>query len=129
MTHLVDRGPSIPPSSLQSRLRDSREWRGLEQADLARELGVGRSTVSNYERGVTEPGKLVINAWAVVCNIDVEWLKTGTVASPSGGGTTIHGVGTGIHRPLTGPKSSPHHYKAMPSREVAVGPWIGSRVS
>lgn len=67
----------VPPSTLRNRLRDAREWRGLEQSDIARELGIGRSTVSNYERGVTEPGKLVVNAWAVVCDVDVEWLKTG----------------------------------------------------
>ena len=80
MTNIVERGARIPPSTLQNRLRDSREWRGLEQSDLAKTLGVGRSTVSNYERGVTVPGKLVINAWAVVCDVEVEWLKTGIEA-------------------------------------------------
>lgn len=76
-TGVVELGVNIPPSTLQGRLRDAREWRGIEQSDLAKELGIGRSTVSNYERGVTVPGKLVVNAWAVVCDVDVEWLKTG----------------------------------------------------
>jgi transcriptional regulator with XRE-family HTH domain len=71
--------PDIPPSTLGNRLRDSREWRGLEQAQMAEELGIGRSTVSNYERGITPATKLVINAWAVVCQVDVEWLKTGDI--------------------------------------------------
>ena len=49
----------------------------MQQSDLALELGVGRTTISNYEQGVTVPKKLVINAWAAVCDVDVEWLKTG----------------------------------------------------
>lgn len=67
----------IPEFQLKDRLRLSRELKNLEQADIAAELGISRATVSNYERGVTMPGKLVINAWAVVCDVDVEWLKTG----------------------------------------------------
>jgi transcriptional regulator with XRE-family HTH domain len=66
---------NVPPVTLAHRLRIAREWRDLEQVDIARELGVSRATVSNYERGVTSPGKLVVNAWAVVTDVDVEWLK------------------------------------------------------
>lgn len=94
MTIATDPGQRIPPSTLQNRLRDAREWRGLEQADLAAELGIGRSTVSNYERGITPPGKLVVNAWAVACDVDVEWLKTGTEAAtdPRGGNDPAGGT-------------------------------------
>ena len=70
-----------PPSILRNRLRDAREWRGLEQADIAVHLGIGRSTVSNYERGITVPGKLVVNAWAVITDTEVEWIKTGVEQS------------------------------------------------
>ena len=66
---------------LRNRLRDAREWRGLEQSDIAAELGIGRSTVSNYERGITVPGKLVVNAWAVITDTEVEWIKTGVEQS------------------------------------------------
>ncbi|MGO2656048.1 MAG: helix-turn-helix transcriptional regulator, partial [Pseudoclavibacter sp.] len=79
----------IPPSTLRGRLRDSREWRGLEQVDVAKELGVSRATVSNYERGVTNPSKLVVNAWAVVCNVDVEWLNTGIAPTDDGRGDDV----------------------------------------
>ena len=75
----------VPPSTLQSRLRDARVWRGYTQQDLASELGVGRSTVANYETGVSEPKKLVINAWAVFCDVDVEWLKNGFVPTTNDG--------------------------------------------
>jgi transcriptional regulator with XRE-family HTH domain len=68
----------VPPITLTTRLRLAREWRELEQQEIADELGISRATVSNYETGKTSPGKLQINAWAVVCDVDVEWLKTGT---------------------------------------------------
>lgn len=66
-----------PEFQLKDRLRLARELKNFEQVDIAAELGISRATVSNYERGATAPGKLVINAWAVVCDVDVEWLKTG----------------------------------------------------
>jgi transcriptional regulator with XRE-family HTH domain len=93
MTILPAEG-KVPPITLQTRLRIAREWRDLEQADIARELGISRATVSNYERGVTAPGKLVINAWAVVCDVDVSWLKNddAPAGGPDGGGV-VHPLG------------------------------------
>lgn len=72
----------IPPSTLASRLRDARTWRKLEQSEIAEAIDTSRATVSNYERGVTTPSRLQINAWAVICDVDVEWLKTGIVPEP-----------------------------------------------
>ena len=94
-THESKRRPKI---GMRHRLRIAREEAGLEQIDVAKELGVGRSTVSNYERGLTVPGKLVVNAWAVVCDVDVEWLK-GNDEAPAGqgpdggGGASVHPLG------------------------------------
>ena len=68
----------IPPSTLGSRLRDARAWRKLEQTQLADALDVSRATISNYENGVTKPSKLQVAAWAVVCDVEVDWLRTGT---------------------------------------------------
>ncbi|MGY4543287.1 transcriptional regulator with XRE-family HTH domain [Arthrobacter sp. UYNi723] len=82
-----------PEFQLKDRLRLARELKNFEQADIAAELGISRATVSNYERGATMPGKLVINAWAVVCDVDVEWLKTGKADSamhPSDPGGNLH---------------------------------------
>ena len=82
---------NVPPITLAHRLRIAREWRNLEQIDVAKELGISRATVSNYERGHTAPGKLVINAWAVVCKVDVEWLRNDDMPSNGGpdGGATV----------------------------------------
>ena len=67
----------VPEFQLKDRLRLARELVNLEQSKVASELGISRATVSNYERGVTSPGKLVLNAWASICEVDVEWLRTG----------------------------------------------------
>jgi transcriptional regulator with XRE-family HTH domain len=80
---MTDTAVRIPPSTLRNRLRDAREFRDLDQIDIARELGISRATVSNYERGISTPGKLVINAWAVATNVDVHWLRWGTDPQPS----------------------------------------------
>lgn len=80
----------VPPITLATRLRLSREWRDLDQQYVADELGISRQTVSNYETGKTGPGKLQLNAWAVVTDVEVEWLKTGieqTDTGPDDGGT------------------------------------------
>jgi transcriptional regulator with XRE-family HTH domain len=80
----------IPPSTLSVRLQQSREWRGLNQIELAEALDVSRGTISNYERGVSTPSRLQVNAWAAFCDVDVEWLKDGLQPqeAPDGGGLT-----------------------------------------
>ena len=77
----------VPPITLPTRLRLAREWRNLDQQQIADELGISRATVSNYETGKTEPGKMALNAWAVVADVDVDWLKSGaeTPIGPNGG--------------------------------------------
>lgn len=76
----------VPPITLAVRLRLAREWRDLDQQQIADELGISRATISNYERGISAPGKLAMNAWAVICNVDVEWLKTGDDDTRDGDG-------------------------------------------
>ena len=70
----------VPPITLPTRLRLAREWRNLDQQQIADELGISRATISNYETGKTEPGKMALNAWAVVADVDVDWLKSGAEA-------------------------------------------------
>lgn len=92
MTIAHQHGLRIPPSTLGSRLRDARTWRRLEQTQLAEALDVSRATISNYENGVTKPSKLQVAAWAVVCDVDVDWLRTGQTEeapTPKGGGHVL----------------------------------------
>lgn len=82
MTLMAEAG-TIPPISIATRLRIAREWRDLDQQQVADEMGISRATVSNYETGKTRPGKMAINAWAVVTRVDVEWLRNGTATPGS----------------------------------------------
>jgi transcriptional regulator with XRE-family HTH domain len=78
----------VPRFTLGHRLALARESAGMDQATIAEIIGTSRATVSNYERGVSKPGKLIVNAWAVSTGVPVEWLKTGVEPSdndPRGG--------------------------------------------
>ena len=91
-----------PQFGMTHRLVLAREVAGLEQVDLADALGVSRATISNYERGIGKRpiNKLLINAWAVACDVDVEWLKTGAESdddgpTPGGGAVSPEGNDSG----------------------------------
>jgi len=59
--------------------RRIRELRGfdLRQAEFAERIGVGQSHVSAIERGVKEPGALVLYRIAKLFGKTVEWILTG----------------------------------------------------
>jgi transcriptional regulator with XRE-family HTH domain len=61
-------------------MRKARESAGLSQPELAELIGVSRLTISNTERGVTRPRKIVVNAWSFATGVPVEWLLTGKCA-------------------------------------------------
>ncbi len=75
MTEAPLNSAAVPKWTLADRLRKARLHAGLEQADLAREIGIGRSTIVNYEAGKTEPSRPVLLAWAMRCGVDYEWLS------------------------------------------------------
>jgi transcriptional regulator with XRE-family HTH domain len=50
----------------------------LRQAEFAERIGVGQSHVSAIERGVKEPGALVLYRIAKLYGKTVEWILTGT---------------------------------------------------
>lgn len=73
----IGHGLVIPQFSLGDRMRKSREVTGLDQTDFAEELGISRASVSNHERGVSHPRKIVLKAWALRCGVPLLWLETG----------------------------------------------------
>lgn len=84
-------GGRVPEIQVRHRLRIAREAAGLEQEQLANNIGVSRNTISNYEHGNTTPRRIVINAWALACGVPVSWIQTGKGPpgeTPDGGGTT-----------------------------------------
>ena len=64
----------VPDWRIEDRLRRAREHSGLDQTELADQMGVSRATISNYERGITNSRRPIIVAWAMATGVDVNWL-------------------------------------------------------
>jgi transcriptional regulator with XRE-family HTH domain len=67
--------------TLPERLRVSRLMAGLEQGDVAQRLGVARTTVSTWERGLTEPSATNFVLWAEITGQPLEWLAEGVLCA------------------------------------------------
>ena len=70
---------TVPTWTVGDRLRKAREEAGISVEGMAYELGLSRTTITNYER---RPGKrgvphTVLRVWADVCGVDFTWLQTG----------------------------------------------------
>lgn len=100
-------GAAIPQWTLADRLRKARLHAGLEQAELAAEIGIGRSTIVNYESGKTEPSRPVLLAWSLRCGVSYEWLSE-MDPNPWGGAKAQVRAGS----PLT-PKYTPVHREPL----------------
>ena len=68
---------NIPPILLRHRLRIAREHAGLDQEQLAAQIGVARNTISNAELGNVKPRRITIKAWALACGVPDIWLTDG----------------------------------------------------
>ncbi|WP_344752091.1 helix-turn-helix transcriptional regulator [Gryllotalpicola koreensis] len=76
-----------PTFTLGELMRKARLDAGLDQLDIARALGIARTSVSNYETNRSEPPASVFVHWAQVTGVPLEWLA-GAVndATPAGTG-------------------------------------------
>ena len=63
--------------TLVERLRKSRMLADLDQDQIASAIGVARNTVSNWERGRSEPSASAFVRWARVTGVTLEWLAEG----------------------------------------------------
>lgn len=88
MTTSPDLG-SIPEWTITDRLRKSREHANMDQTQLAERIGMARTTVSNYENGVTPPKRPILLSWALATGVPLEWLQTGRLVTDSGGGASV----------------------------------------
>ena len=77
-------GGKVPVWTLGDRLRKARLEAGLEQAQLAAELGIARNSVATYENGRTKPRRPVLLAWAMRTGVSLEWLTTDDMPGPDG---------------------------------------------
>jgi transcriptional regulator with XRE-family HTH domain len=74
----------IPMFTVADRLRKARETSGINQSELAERIGVGRSTITNYENGHTKPRPIVVKQWALATKTPVYWLQWGMTEAPTG---------------------------------------------
>ena len=72
---------AVPRWTLADRLRKARLYARLEQSELARDIGIARSSIVNYETGRTSPSRPVLLSWALRCRVPVEWLAHGEPGS------------------------------------------------
>ncbi|WP_249266841.1 helix-turn-helix domain-containing protein [Mycobacterium colombiense] len=49
----------------------------MKQEELAAVMGVGRTVVSDAEKGKRYPRKIVLNAWALATGVPISWLEHG----------------------------------------------------
>lgn len=81
----------IPKLELRHRLQLSREAAGYNRKaeEFAKELGVVRQTISNYENGHTTPDKTTLIAWSSLTNVPLWWLTDGLETEPTAVGADI----------------------------------------
>ena len=75
----------IPEWTVSDRLRKAREFAGIDQFELARRAGLGRNTISNYERGAVTPRRANMLAWAMATGVPIAWLENGETPQSGGG--------------------------------------------
>lgn len=102
---------------MRHRLMRAREYAGLEQADLARDLGVSRQTISNAERGARMPRRALVVAWAVRTGVSLHWLETGQAGPKSTPPADVHLLG--LEPRTQWFRASPRHLSAVPDLEAA----------
>jgi len=72
------------PATLGARLRARREAVGLTQEKLARQCGVSRAAVAQWEAGVTRPGLDNLMRAAKALGVWLSWLTAGDQSLPDG---------------------------------------------
>lgn len=68
---------AVPQWTISDRLRKAREYAGLDQAQFADEVGISRRSVTNYEKGHSQPSRPVLLAWSLRTGVAMEWLANG----------------------------------------------------
>lgn len=60
--------------ALTDRMKEARIRRGLTQEQLAKDIGVAKSTYTGYEKGYSEPNMLVLSKLMAVLDVDANYL-------------------------------------------------------
>lgn len=73
MTLISDTGV-IPQIDFTTRLALARKHAGLDQRQMAVELGLSPASVGGYETGTRTPKRPTVLAWAAVTGVSTDWL-------------------------------------------------------
>lgn len=63
---------------MNNRIKDIRKHFGYSQQNFADILGISRGNIAAYEVGKNAPSDAVISLICTKCNINEDWLRTGT---------------------------------------------------
>ena len=74
------------------RLAGAREAAGMTQADLARRIGVKKTTIAAWENDLSEPRANRLSMMAGLLNVSIMWLLTGEGEGPDGPDATESAV-------------------------------------
>lgn len=66
-----------PEFEMRHRMSLALEYGSVEISEMARELGVSRTTISNYLHGRTRPRRGDLITWALKCGVPFAWLVKG----------------------------------------------------
>jgi len=71
---------AAPDWTIGERLRSARRRAGLKQAEAARQVGVSRTTISNWEVGLAEPQIGHAAQMATLYGVALDWIASGRQA-------------------------------------------------
>lgn len=72
----------VSKTTMSERIKEAREKRGLSQSALAKQLGISRNAVSQWENGFSEPTPERLRELSTLLNVDLQWLGTGQRVKP-----------------------------------------------
>ena len=68
---------NVPEWTVGDRLRKARVSAGLDQREIAEYIGMTHGAIGLYELGRRTPKLGVLRLWAMRCDVDLDWLRTG----------------------------------------------------
>lgn len=74
---------TTPAFTLGDRLAKARKHAGIGSQEMADRLGVGRSSISNYEAGRTAPPLHVVLDWSKETDVPLSWLIAADADTPT----------------------------------------------
>lgn len=73
----IEQPGGVPEWDLPDRMRKALRHAQIETQEMARYLGVSRTSVSNWVNGHNRPSRPALRLWALRCGVPYEWLAEG----------------------------------------------------